>query len=153
MTSFLSKKILKTEKKDHHSNVGWTQKDLHDYLSHYGFSLLLWSLINFDVEIALLLPITLLILSSSIKSWIKIRSIFLLILIIGLYHEWSPGALGWANNPASVFMRLSFARHALKPAFSLHLHTNKTASLLNIWCVFASFELEDSCCVQSFLLV
>jgi NADH-ubiquinone oxidoreductase chain 3 len=43
--------------------------------------------IIFDVEIALLLPIPITITTSRIKSWALIRSTFLLILTIGLYHE------------------------------------------------------------------
>ena len=37
------------------------------------------------------------ILTSNIESWIIIRSVFLLILIIGLYHEWNQGSLEWRN--------------------------------------------------------
>ena len=44
----------------------------------------------FDVKIALLLPITIIILSSGINTWIRISIIFLIILLIGLYHEWNP---------------------------------------------------------------
>nr|UFZ13777.1 NADH dehydrogenase subunit 3 [Neurhermes tonkinensis] len=51
----------------------------------------------FDVEIALLFPLILIMNSSSIVIWFLVSSIFLLILLIGLYHEWNQGALNWAN--------------------------------------------------------
>nr|APU93541.1 NADH dehydrogenase subunit 3 [Sphaerotermes sp. A TB-2017] len=51
----------------------------------------------FDVEIALLLPMPITIMTSNMKSWMLISSVFLLILIIGLYHEWNQGSLEWSN--------------------------------------------------------
>nr|UFZ13105.1 NADH dehydrogenase subunit 3 [Protohermes spectabilis] len=51
----------------------------------------------FDVEIALLFPLILIMNFSSILMWFSVSSIFLLILLIGLFHEWNQGALNWAN--------------------------------------------------------
>nr|UFZ13027.1 NADH dehydrogenase subunit 3 [Protohermes infectus] len=51
----------------------------------------------FDVEIALLFPLILIMNFSSILMWFSVSMIFLLILLIGLYHEWNQGALNWAN--------------------------------------------------------
>nr|ALQ80043.1 NADH dehydrogenase subunit 3 [Reticulitermes labralis] len=51
----------------------------------------------FDVEIALLLPMPITMTASNVKSWMLISSVFLLILIIGLYHEWNQGSLEWSN--------------------------------------------------------
>nr|UFZ12988.1 NADH dehydrogenase subunit 3 [Protohermes flavinervus] len=51
----------------------------------------------FDVEIALLFPLILIMNFSSIIMWFSVSSIFILILLIGLYHEWNQGALNWAN--------------------------------------------------------
>nr|YP_009232200.1 NADH dehydrogenase subunit 3 [Rhynchocinetes durbanensis]AMA20512.1 NADH dehydrogenase subunit 3 [Rhynchocinetes durbanensis] len=51
----------------------------------------------FDVEVTLLLPLVSSINFSSPIHWIFTGSIFLLILILGLYHEWNQGALEWAN--------------------------------------------------------
>nr|UFZ12923.1 NADH dehydrogenase subunit 3 [Protohermes basimaculatus] len=51
----------------------------------------------FDVEIALLFPLILIMNFSSIMMWFYVSSIFILILLIGLYHEWNQGALNWAN--------------------------------------------------------
>nr|YP_002860164.1 NADH dehydrogenase subunit 3 [Davidius lunatus]ACB48046.1 NADH dehydrogenase subunit 3 [Davidius lunatus] len=51
----------------------------------------------FDVEIALLLPMMMTISTSKISSWALVSMTFILILLIGLYHEWNQGALEWAN--------------------------------------------------------
>uniref|UniRef100_A0AAU7B9T6 NADH-ubiquinone oxidoreductase chain 3 n=1 Tax=Isoplectron armatum TaxID=3073468 RepID=A0AAU7B9T6_9ORTH len=51
----------------------------------------------FDVEIALLLPMILTFQWSNIQTWMYTLMFFILILIIGLFHEWNQGALEWAN--------------------------------------------------------
>nr|UFZ12897.1 NADH dehydrogenase subunit 3 [Neoneuromus ignobilis] len=51
----------------------------------------------FDVEIALLFPLILIMNYSNILMWFFTSLIFLLILLVGLYHEWNQGALNWAN--------------------------------------------------------
>nr|ALO76130.1 NADH deshydrogenase subunit 3 [Scirtidae sp. GENSP02] len=51
----------------------------------------------FDVEIALLLPMIPIMKISSMINFLTIVFTFILILLIGLYHEWNQGALNWAN--------------------------------------------------------
>lgn len=51
----------------------------------------------FDVEIVLILPITIIFKYSVIWEWILSRIIFIMILILGLYHEWYHGIIEWAN--------------------------------------------------------
>nr|YP_009695406.1 NADH dehydrogenase subunit 3 [Diaphanes mendax]QEJ81636.1 NADH dehydrogenase subunit 3 [Diaphanes mendax] len=50
----------------------------------------------FDIEIALLLPLIMTMKMSNPLSYIMITFLFILILIIGLFHEWKQGALNWA---------------------------------------------------------
>nr|YP_010233752.1 NADH dehydrogenase subunit 3 [Eophileurus chinensis]QSZ78121.1 NADH dehydrogenase subunit 3 [Eophileurus chinensis] len=50
----------------------------------------------FDVEIALLIPIVLILKTANITTYTLVTLFFLLILLIGLYHEWNHGALNWA---------------------------------------------------------
>nr|YP_010275987.1 NADH dehydrogenase subunit 3 [Clogmia albipunctata]UHY38876.1 NADH dehydrogenase subunit 3 [Clogmia albipunctata] len=50
----------------------------------------------FDVEIALILPMIITIKVSNIMNWMLTSLIFLLILLIGLFHEWNQGALNWS---------------------------------------------------------
>nr|UFR82805.1 NADH dehydrogenase subunit 3 [Eudicella quadrimaculata] len=50
----------------------------------------------FDVEITLLIPLILTVKSCNLISYYSVFIIFILILLIGLYHEWNQGALKWA---------------------------------------------------------
>nr|YP_010702028.1 NADH dehydrogenase subunit 3 [Trixa longipennis]WCL18816.1 NADH dehydrogenase subunit 3 [Trixa longipennis] len=49
----------------------------------------------FDVEIALILPMILIMKISNIMTWTITSLIFILILLLGLYHEWNQGMLNW----------------------------------------------------------
>nr|WVD73180.1 NADH dehydrogenase subunit 3 [Monolepta pallidula] len=51
----------------------------------------------FDVEISLLLPLIMIMKFSNILNYSIIMTFFILILLIGLYHEWNQGALNWTN--------------------------------------------------------
>nr|YP_007625230.1 NADH dehydrogenase subunit 3 [Pseudolestes mirabilis]ACM63340.1 NADH dehydrogenase subunit 3 [Pseudolestes mirabilis] len=51
----------------------------------------------FDVEIAIILPAMLTFESSMPKEWMITFSVFIIILIVGLYYEWVQGALEWSN--------------------------------------------------------
>nr|QXJ42114.1 NADH dehydrogenase subunit 3 [Iridoteuthis sp. GS-2021] len=59
------------------------------------FFLLAVIFLIFDVEIILLIPLTMNIMNSN-THWPMLSSIiFLIILLIGLYHEWNQGSLNW----------------------------------------------------------
>nr|YP_010610668.1 NADH dehydrogenase subunit 3 [Cirroteuthis muelleri]WAP91423.1 NADH dehydrogenase subunit 3 [Cirroteuthis muelleri] len=49
----------------------------------------------FDIEIILLMPIVINIMNSSSINQISSAMIFLLILLLGLIHEWNQGSLNW----------------------------------------------------------
>nr|APX39585.1 NADH dehydrogenase subunit 3 [Dibolia occultans] len=51
----------------------------------------------FDVEITLLLPMILTLKWTNIMNYFMIMSIFIIILLLGLYHEWNQGALNWTK--------------------------------------------------------
>nr|YP_009654855.1 NADH dehydrogenase subunit 3 [Plautia fimbriata]YP_010714147.1 NADH dehydrogenase subunit 3 [Plautia stali]QCI09423.1 NADH dehydrogenase subunit 3 [Plautia fimbriata]WDD39710.1 NADH dehydrogenase subunit 3 [Plautia stali] len=51
----------------------------------------------FDIEIAIMLPIILTMKTSMTKTWMFTITSFIIILIIGLYHEWNNGVLEWAK--------------------------------------------------------
>nr|YP_009026952.1 NADH dehydrogenase subunit 3 [Leptomantella albella]AHW52367.1 NADH dehydrogenase subunit 3 [Leptomantella albella] len=51
----------------------------------------------FDVEIALILPMTIIPFNSNMMEWTITSMSFLIILILGLYHEWNHGSLEWAT--------------------------------------------------------
>nr|UQS75786.1 NADH dehydrogenase subunit 3 [Systropus sp. 2 YXA-2022a] len=50
----------------------------------------------FDIEIAIILPMSLTITNSSPLIWLMTAMGFFLILLLGLYHEWNQGALQWS---------------------------------------------------------
>nr|YP_010930312.1 NADH dehydrogenase subunit 3 [Apphia nigricauda]WKK49901.1 NADH dehydrogenase subunit 3 [Apphia nigricauda] len=51
----------------------------------------------FDIEIIIIIPMILLIKSTKLLFWMLTSLIFIIILIIGLYHEWYNGMLNWTN--------------------------------------------------------
>uniref|UniRef100_A0AAU7YS02 NADH-ubiquinone oxidoreductase chain 3 n=1 Tax=Rhopalus tibetanus TaxID=3151528 RepID=A0AAU7YS02_9HEMI len=51
----------------------------------------------FDIEIAIILPMIITLKVSNIMSWSLTMTIFILVLIMGLYYEWKNGMLEWAN--------------------------------------------------------
>nr|YP_010309775.1 NADH dehydrogenase subunit 3 [Leptopalpus rostratus]UMR54892.1 NADH dehydrogenase subunit 3 [Leptopalpus rostratus] len=51
----------------------------------------------FDVEITLLFPLIKSLKMSNTTSYFIVVTSFILILLVGLYHEWKQGALNWTN--------------------------------------------------------
>lgn len=51
----------------------------------------------FDVEIVLILPSIVNLFYTNITHWIFTNSIFIIILIIGILHEWNQGILKWSK--------------------------------------------------------
>nr|YP_010586114.1 NADH dehydrogenase subunit 3 [Chimarra paramonorum]UZZ43850.1 NADH dehydrogenase subunit 3 [Chimarra paramonorum] len=50
----------------------------------------------FDVEITILLPLYITFQMNNLSNMIFIHSFFLMILILGLYHEWKQNILNWS---------------------------------------------------------
>nr|QDI93381.1 NADH dehydrogenase subunit 3 [Quernocoris caliginosus] len=51
----------------------------------------------FDIEIVIILPMVLTIKMSSMMKWFMTATLFTIVLIMGLYHEWKNGILEWSN--------------------------------------------------------
>lgn len=51
----------------------------------------------FDIEIIIIIPIILTIKTSIIKYWLITSIMFLVILIVGLLHEWKNGIIEWTQ--------------------------------------------------------
>lgn len=60
------------------------------------FFLLAIIFIVFDIEIVLLIPIPTIYISSYIPQIIVTYIVFIIVLIIGLIHEWNEGSLDWS---------------------------------------------------------
>nr|YP_009695020.1 NADH dehydrogenase subunit 3 [Abscondita terminalis]QEJ81519.1 NADH dehydrogenase subunit 3 [Abscondita terminalis]QRG30022.1 NADH dehydrogenase subunit 3 [Abscondita terminalis] len=96
LTSFLSKKMIIDREKSSPFECGFDPKSSARMPFSLQFFLIAMIFLIFDVEITLLLPLVITMKITSILSFSLITIIFILILLIGLYHEWNQGALNWA---------------------------------------------------------
>nr|QOZ40957.1 NADH dehydrogenase subunit 3 [Berghia stephanieae] len=62
------------------------------------FFLLVVLFLIFDIEIALLFPVLSAIPSQSSSVLFLSLGVFLLILLVGMFHEWNEGALDWISS-------------------------------------------------------
>nr|YP_009295395.1 NADH dehydrogenase subunit 3 [Reticulitermes flaviceps]AOI20227.1 NADH dehydrogenase subunit 3 [Reticulitermes flaviceps] len=97
VATLISKKTHEEREKSSPFECGFDPKNSARLPFSSRFFLIAVIFMIFDVEIALLLPMPITMTTSNMKSWMLISSMFLLILIIGLYHEWNQGSLEWSN--------------------------------------------------------
>nr|WRK67370.1 NADH dehydrogenase subunit 3 [Semirhynchia dumbrodiana] len=97
LASLLSKKSFQDREKNSPFECGFDPKCSARSPFSLHFFLIAIIFLIFDVEIALLLPIMVIMKSSNLSIWFFCSMIFLFILLIGLYHEWNQGALEWVE--------------------------------------------------------
>nr|ALO70422.1 NADH deshydrogenase subunit 3 [Brundinia marina] len=95
MASLLSKKTFMDREKNSPFECGFDPKSSARMPFSLQFFLIAVIFLIFDVEITLLIPFILIMKISSIKIYFISLSFFLLILLMGLLHEWNQGALNW----------------------------------------------------------
>nr|YP_011015294.1 NADH dehydrogenase subunit 3 [Melanotus fiumii]UBS91016.1 NADH dehydrogenase subunit 3 [Melanotus fiumii] len=96
IANIISKKTFVDREKSSPFECGFDPKSSARIPFSLQFFLIAVIFLIFDVEITLLLPLIITMKISNLMSFTAIMSIFLLILLIGLYHEWNQGALNWA---------------------------------------------------------
>nr|YP_010385106.1 NADH dehydrogenase subunit 3 [Dolichopus ungulatus]UPL65116.1 NADH dehydrogenase subunit 3 [Dolichopus ungulatus] len=97
LASILSKKSIIDREKSSPFECGFDPKSSSRLPFSLQFFLIAIIFLIFDVEIALILPIIVIMNFSNILVWMITSMIFIIILLIGLYHEWNQGALNWSN--------------------------------------------------------
>nr|YP_010946953.1 NADH dehydrogenase subunit 3 [Sigmella ectobioides]WGO57710.1 NADH dehydrogenase subunit 3 [Sigmella ectobioides] len=97
LATLISKKSIEDREKSSPFECGFDPMSSARLPFSLRFFLIAMIFLIFDVEIALLLPMTIIMTTSNINTWINISIIFLLILMLGLLHEWNQGSIEWAN--------------------------------------------------------
>nr|ADW83154.1 NADH dehydrogenase subunit 3 [Boreus elegans] len=97
LSSILSKKIIMDREKNSPFECGFDPNSSSRMPFSIQFFLIAVIFLIFDVEIALLLPMIMTLLNSNLMSWTYISFIFIIILLLGLFHEWNQNTLNWAN--------------------------------------------------------
>nr|YP_010263913.1 NADH dehydrogenase subunit 3 [Erebus caprimulgus]UIF93672.1 NADH dehydrogenase subunit 3 [Erebus caprimulgus]UNP49229.1 NADH dehydrogenase subunit 3 [Erebus caprimulgus] len=97
LSIILSKKSFSDREKSSPFECGFDPKSSARIPFSLHFFLITVIFLIFDVEIALIFPIIPLFKLVNFILWSKISFFFLLILIIGLYHEWNQNMLNWTN--------------------------------------------------------
>nr|ASY98164.1 NADH dehydrogenase subunit 3 [Deroplatys desiccata] len=97
LTNLMSKKKIEDREKNSPFECGFDPMGSSRLPFSLRFFLIGVMFLIFDVEIALILPMSIIMYKSNMLIWIITSAIFLLILLIGLIHEWNQGSLEWAN--------------------------------------------------------
>nr|WPM93081.1 NADH dehydrogenase subunit 3 [Cricotopus cf. montanus] len=97
LASLLSKKSLNDREKTSPFECGFDPMNSSRLPFSIRFFLITIIFLIFDVEIALILPMIMILKISNIMWWTMTSLIFIVILLLGLIHEWNQGALNWSN--------------------------------------------------------
>nr|YP_010954842.1 NADH dehydrogenase subunit 3 [Hemisodorcus sinensis]WMW30227.1 NADH dehydrogenase subunit 3 [Hemisodorcus sinensis] len=97
ISSTLSKKSFTDREKSSPFECGFDPKSSPRLPFSLQFFLIAVIFLIFDVEIALLIPLVSILKMSKIFFFWGIAFFFIVVLLLGLYHEWNQGALEWAT--------------------------------------------------------
>nr|QIV24711.1 NADH dehydrogenase subunit 3 [Eboraphyllus middletoni] len=96
IVNLISKKSYADREKSSPFECGFDPKSSARLPFSLQFFLIAIIFLIFDVEITLLLPMILMLSISNLFQLSLVVLIFILILLMGLFHEWKQGALNWA---------------------------------------------------------
>nr|YP_010385021.1 NADH dehydrogenase subunit 3 [Hapalocarcinus marsupialis]UPL65031.1 NADH dehydrogenase subunit 3 [Hapalocarcinus marsupialis] len=96
LATLLAKKTVMDREKNSPYECGFDPKNSARLPFSLRFFLIAVIFLIFDVEITLLLPIISSLNLTNIFSWSTTSLVFLFILLLGLYYEWSQNALEWS---------------------------------------------------------
>nr|YP_009473433.1 NADH dehydrogenase subunit 3 [Choristoneura occidentalis biennis]AVI57904.1 NADH dehydrogenase subunit 3 [Choristoneura occidentalis biennis] len=97
LSMILSKKSFSDREKSSPFECGFDPKSSARVPFSLHFFLITIIFLIFDVEIALIFPMISTFLSVNLIVWSKISYFFMIVLILGLYHEWNQNMLKWTN--------------------------------------------------------
>nr|AOY39441.1 NADH dehydrogenase subunit 3 [Derodontidae sp. BMNH 899913] len=95
LVNLISKKSIIDREKSSPFECGFDPKSSTRMPFSLHFFMIAIIFLIFDVEITLLFPIILTIKFSSMMNFLLISLITIMLLILGLLHEWKQGALNW----------------------------------------------------------
>nr|YP_009573027.1 NADH dehydrogenase subunit 3 [Podagricomela nigricollis]QBF44004.1 NADH dehydrogenase subunit 3 [Podagricomela nigricollis] len=97
LLNLISKKSFYDREKSSPFECGFDPKSLNRMPFSLHFFLIAIIFLIFDVEITLLLPLILTLKISNMINYSFVMIFFIMILLIGTYHEWNQGALTWTK--------------------------------------------------------
>nr|ASL05673.1 NADH dehydrogenase subunit 3 [Trichoferus campestris]QWB85735.1 NADH dehydrogenase subunit 3 [Trichoferus campestris] len=97
LLNIISKKTFYDREKSSPFECGFDPKSSARLPFSLQFFLIAIIFLIFDVEITLLLPMVLTMKTANMFNYSMVMTYFLLILIVGLIHEWKQGALNWTT--------------------------------------------------------
>nr|ARH55079.1 NADH dehydrogenase subunit 3 [Luperomorpha xanthodera] len=97
LVNLISKKTYYDREKSSPFECGFDPKTSARLPFSLHFFLIAIIFLIFDVEITLIFPFIMIMNLSNLFNYSMIMIFFIMILLIGLYHEWNQGALNWTN--------------------------------------------------------
>nr|YP_009441662.1 NADH dehydrogenase subunit 3 [Byturus ochraceus]AOY39181.1 NADH dehydrogenase subunit 3 [Byturus ochraceus] len=95
LANIISKKTFSDQEKSSPFECGFDPKSSARMPFSLQFFLIAVIFLIFDVEITLLLPLIYTLKINNLINYSIISFLFIMVLLIGLIHEWSQGALNW----------------------------------------------------------
>nr|QWX95708.1 NADH-ubiquinone oxidoreductase chain 3 [Sephina geniculata] len=97
MCTMISKKTIMNQEKLTPFECGFDPMSSARIPFSLQFFLIAILFLIFDIEIAIILPMIITMKMSNIMSWSLTMTMFIMVLIMGLYYEWKNGMLEWTS--------------------------------------------------------